>query len=187
MSNERVVEYIRNQLSIGTPHEKIDVLLTKQGWSEGDIAAAHDTVILQRPGFVRRAGHAVYMGIIVCIVAFVIAGEVLLFVFTKKIATEVQSGTADQSTQQLYLLVRTVPLQIALDTYKRDSGGYPVELRDLKPKYLTDIPNDPITGAPYRYAVGEGNTGYHLCTTLREGAETCASATTTIDGKPFNQ
>ena len=45
VANEKVVEYIKNQLMLGQPIEEIEKTLLKQGWSENDIEEAIDVVM----------------------------------------------------------------------------------------------------------------------------------------------
>ena len=42
---------------------------------------------------------------------------------------------------------------IALELFKRRSGSYPLQLSELVPTYLSEVPRDPIDGEPLRYKI----------------------------------
>ena len=42
---------------------------------------------------------------------------------------------------------------IAFELFKRRSGSYPLQLSELVPTYLSEVPRDPIDGEPLRYKI----------------------------------
>ena len=59
----------------------------------------------------------------------------------------------------------------ALEFYKTDSDLYPDSLQTLiTNRYLTEIPQDPVTGKPYTYEVSANKLDYTITTTLENGS-----------------
>lgn len=56
------------------------------------------------------------------------------------------SGITDRRATQAKILM-------AVLAYKKDTGGLPAALNDLRPKYLESIPNDPDTQQPFSYQI----------------------------------
>jgi hypothetical protein len=46
----------------------------------------------------------------------------------------------------------------ALERYRLENGKYPVELKQLNPKFMTTLPRDPIDGQPLRYRLNADGT-----------------------------
>jgi hypothetical protein len=45
---------------------------------------------------------------------------------------------------------------IALKRYQLETGTYPVDLNELVPKFMSELPRDPVDGQPIRYRPAEG-------------------------------
>lgn len=64
---------------------------------------------------------------------------------------------ADFWAAKMLTHLRLLELQVALNRYHENRHAYPDTLGALAPKFLTTIPNDPFTGAPFVYR-GSGAT-----------------------------
>ena len=55
---------------------------------------------------------------------------------------------------------RMIRVEMAMAAYKADKGGYPETLDQLKPQYLSVVPNDSFSETPLKYR--KSQTGYLL-------------------------
>ena len=61
------------------------------------------------------------------------------------------SGTSMVYRRQEDSARRATSLILRLNAYRTDHGAYPKMLSDLVPKYLSEVPLDPMDGKPFRY------------------------------------
>jgi hypothetical protein len=52
--------------------------------------------------------------------------------------------------------VAATRLLVAIRRYRDDTGRLPADLKDLTPKYIAEVPQDPFDGQPFRYSPAKG-------------------------------
>lgn len=67
-------------------------------------------------------------------------------------------------------------IQTSLGYYYQQYHKYPSSLNELTPTFLTVMPHDPQSGAPYSYKALDGNTNYQLCTLFELQSQQCVNA-----------
>lgn len=80
------------------------------------------------------------------IIFFLAQKESGSFIETAEEALSEKAGISDRRAAQ-------AKIQMAILAYKKDEGGLPAALNDLRPKYLESLPNDPDTQKPFSYRV----------------------------------
>jgi hypothetical protein len=82
------------------------------------------------------------------------------------VPTDAATPSPAERDQERYAEVTAI--RLALNGYTGANGRFPESLDLLVPAYLTELPTDPSTGAPYAYAFADG--AYTLSFTLEDGA-----------------
>lgn len=94
--------------------------------------------------------------LIVAIVLVIVQVGLIAFFRTQQNATTFVESAEEAINQVGGITDRRVAqakVQMAILAYKKENGGLPTVLNDLKPKYLESIPNDPETQKPFTYQV----------------------------------
>ena len=56
-----------------------------------------------------------------------------------------------EASRRIQANVRCASVAVAAERYHRDHGDWPAALRELTPRYIKELPNDPYDGQPLRY------------------------------------
>jgi hypothetical protein len=70
-------------------------------------------------------------------------------ILTAKLTSALQ--TLPKATRRKLAQVRCLQVLLALERYRRSSGDWPVDLKDLTPELINGVPIDPFDGQPIRY------------------------------------
>ncbi len=84
---------------------------------------------------------------------------------TEKPKSKAESESGKDRDWQRYQDITA--LRLALNSHFNDTGSYPDDLNELVPKYIKELPFDPVSGNPYHYARNES--AFSLGFSLEEG------------------
>jgi hypothetical protein len=194
--DSKLAEYLDEQRGFGTTQEQLAAELRKGGWSEAAIQdalastealRAKKTVYRNSIGarILRGIGYAIGLLLFLGLVGTAGYGVYLLV----EGSNDIRSGHTDRlSEKELvdYAAIHAVEIQSALGKYKADTGSYPDALFQLAPKYLQNIPQNPVTHTPYLYSKDPA-AGYQLCAQLPRLPEACTDSHATLNGKSFTE
>ncbi len=188
MHTPQLLDYIRQQMAMGAAKENIQKNLMTSGWSQPDIDSAFSAVAsepVKKRGVISQILHGIFYALGILFLLMIIGGGVLAVYVLNHTKNNIQNGSASESEKGLFTSVNATLIQGGLLSFDAANKKYPDTLDELVPKYIQEIPTDPATNEPFRYMVMDGAAGYILCTT-KNGQDACATASTTIDGKPLN-
>lgn len=188
MPNKKLLDYIRQQMAMGTTEENIQKFLATSGWSQPDIDAAFAVVAnepAKKKSLVAQIFRGIFWALVIIFLLAMIGGGFLAYYVLNQTKSNIESGQATKSEKGLFTAINAAIIQSSLMGFNLENKKYPLSLDELAPRYILQIPIDPATNQPYRYSpVGDG-VGYNLCT-IKNGQDICATASTTIDGKPLD-
>jgi cell division septation protein DedD len=84
---------------------------------------------------------------------------------SNKVTTSTKTESGKDRDWQRYQDITA--LRLALNSHFNDTGRYPNNLTELVPKYIQELPKDPVSGSRYSYARDEKN--FSLGFSLEEG------------------
>lgn len=186
--SQQLLEYIRQQMAMGTTKENIQRFLVDSGWSQSDIDAAFEAVAsqpVQKRGVVGQIVRGVFWILGILFLLSLIAAGVFAVYVLNQTKHNVDSGQATESEKTFFTSVNAALIQGGLLAFNVENEKYPSSLDELVPRYLQEVPIDPVTSQPYRYVLTEAGAGYTLCT-IKNGQDVCATARMTIDGEPLD-
>lgn len=187
MDNQQFLDYIRQQLALGTTKENLQKYLSTSGWLQQDIdeafAAVSSQSLVKERSVVGKVLHFIWRAIEVFIVLVLLLGGGLILYIFSGIHKDVSTGQATDSEKEFLISINSRVAQGALEIYKSQNRVYPVSLNELSPTYIATVPINPVTNQPFQYQVEQGGMNYQLCTEMN-GQNACANASTTIDGYP---
>jgi len=188
MHTPQLLDYIRQQTAMGSTKENIQKSLTASGWSQPDIDAAFAAVAsepVKKRGIVSQILRGIFYTLGILFLLMMIGGGILAVHVLNHTKSNIENGTASESEKGFYTSINAALIQGALLGFNATNKTYPNTLDELIPKYIQEIPNVPTTNQPFRYTVVDGGAGYTLCTT-KNGQDACATASTSVDGKPLD-
>ena len=188
MSTPQLLDYIRQQTAMGTTKENIQKFLVASGWSQPDIDAAFSSVAtepVKKRGVIGQIFRGIFWALGIIFLLMMIGGGILAVYFLNHTKSNIDSGQATESEKGFFTSINAALIQGGLVAFNMENKKYPVSLDELVPRYILEIPTDPATNQSYRYSLTEAGVGYNLCT-IKNGQDICATASTTIDGKPLN-
>ena len=185
MPNQKLLDYIRQQTAMGTKAEDIQRFLATSGWTQPDIDVAFAGIAnepIKKKGVVAQIFSGIFWALGIVFLLAMIGGGVFAVYVLNHTKSNIESGQATESEKSFYTSINSVFIQSALIGFNAENKKYPTSLEELVPKYIQELPTDPVTNLPFRYSPTEAGMGYNLCT-FKSGQDVCATASTTIDGK----
>lgn len=188
MTDSKLLDYVRQQLAMGTTKENLQKSLAASGWSQPDIDTAFSTVVsepVKKRGIIRQIFRGIFWALGILFLLMMIGGGILAVYVLNQTKSNIDSGQATESEKDFFTSINAALIQGGLLAFNMENKKYPNSLDELMPRYIQSIPVDTATNQPYRYSPVGGGVGYNLCT-IKNGQDICATASTTIDGKPLD-